>query len=69
MKSLKNMSLEDVIRKMVEHEEQRPGHGYNCSCKDKYLQQAKRIISEIEGDRATVRRNIFYLFGAIERWW
>lgn len=37
-------SLEKLLQTMADHAAEYPTHGYNCSCKDRYLGQARVLI-------------------------
>lgn len=45
LEEAKEGNLSDVLIAMVAHTTCNPTHGFNCSCKDKYLRAARRMLT------------------------
>lgn len=39
-------NIGDVIRDMTDHGKENPTHGVNCACKDKWIREARVMMSE-----------------------
>jgi hypothetical protein len=62
----KNVDLElaDIGTMIQAHNEQNPGHGYNCICMDRHIQGARRLIQSFTPE---VQERLRYVLNAATR--
>lgn len=44
------MTLDEIIIAMYEHGREHPRHGHNCSCRDKWIREARRRLTSAQID-------------------